>query len=138
MKKSTILFAVSALVFLLFGVLYLIWPLAPYYEEAIGMSAAEFVAGHPEIADLMLTLVNVTGLSFLALGIFTFTLGTLTWQNRLVWYSLLAVVIIFALPLTYIVAETGGPYPVVIVVILLQLIGLILAVRERNNQAADT
>jgi len=132
-KKSTIIFGLSALFLLVFGVLYVIWPLAPYHEDIIGMSSTELVSTSPDIAYLLLTGVDVTGLTFIGLGILMISMGFLAWQSRIAWYSILLVIVFFALPLSYIVAETGGPYLMIIILILIQVVGLIVAFFERKE-----
>ncbi len=133
-KKSTIIFGLSALFLLIFGVLYVIWPLAPYHEDIIGMNSTDLVSSSPDIAYLLLTGVNVTGLTFIGMGILMISMGFLAWQSRIAWYSILLAIVFFALPLSYIVAETGGPYLMIIIVILVQVIGLILAFFEREER----
>ncbi len=135
MKKSNVFFGISTLFLLVFGVLYVIWPLAPYHEDIIGMTAAELFSGDPGVADLMTTLVSVNGLLFIVLGIFILGTGSLAWQHRAAWLSLLVALIIFAGPFayfTYIVAEVGGPYFVIFIPMLCQAIGLVLAAKERQ------
>ncbi len=131
MQKSTLAFWFSALILLIFGILYLVWPIAPYHEEIIGLSSEELASRYPEIAKLMMTLVNIAGLSFVSLGILTLGLGVLAWQNRVAWLSFLVILIVFAAPLTYVTAITGGPYLVIFIPVFFQIIGLLLAHQKK-------
>ena len=71
-KASTIIFWILAAVLLIFGTLYIAWPIAPYHEGIIGMTAEELATNLPEINNLMVALVNVAGIGFLAIGIWFF------------------------------------------------------------------
>jgi hypothetical protein len=123
-KASTIIFWVLAAVLLIFGTLYIAWPIAPYHEGIIGMTAEELATNLPEINNLMVALVNVAGIGFLAIGIFIAYLGRRAWKESGHWYTLLSVFIAFFLPLVYIVYAIGGPLVLAVALAVIQGTGL--------------
>lgn len=126
-RPSHVLFGISALFAILFGILYLFWPIAPYHEEIIGLSYDALAEQHPDIAGLMTTLVDVVGLSFLAVGAFLAYIGGKAWRERLARTVITVVLFIFVIPMVAVVHLAGGPTGVMAVVAALVAAGLAAA-----------
>ena len=126
-KPSQVIFAIIGLLSLVFGVIYVLLPMASYHEGMVGMTAAELAEGYPEIYGLLTTLVDVAGLTFLALGIFILWVGSRAWKEKGSWMTILAVFIVCVLPMTYVVGSAGGPLVVMGIVAALCFAGLVLS-----------
>lgn len=130
MRASTVIFGIVGILALAFGILYVLWPIAPYHEEIIGMSANELTSQYPDIGGLMTTLVDVVGLAFLALGVFILWVGPKAYDEMGSWLAILIVLVITIAPLTYVVYSAGGPTAVMLVVLVLIIAGLTVSWRE--------
>lgn len=126
-KISTWFFWASSAFSLFFGVLYLVWPIAPYHEKIIGMSFPELLQGYPGIARLIITLVNVVGIGFLAVGLYGIYIGHRAWQDRYAWISAALVLGAFYLPAVYIVYGAGGPVLLSMIPAALQTVALLVS-----------
>lgn len=137
MKPSQGIFAAVGLLVLVFGFLYIIWPIAPYHEEIIGMTYEELSTNHPAISGLMTALVNVVGLAFLALGVFVLYLGLKAWDEVGARIVLLVVLVITVLPLAYVVYATGGPWVIMLLVSVLNIAGIISSQIESQTAPSN-
>lgn len=126
-RPSHMLFSISAALAVLFGALYLFWPIAPYHEEIIGMSFHDLDALNSDVAGLMKTLVDVVGLSFLAIGIFLAYTGEKAWRERWARVVLTGVLAIYVIPLGIVVHLAQGPSELIVAVAVLVTAGLMAA-----------
>jgi len=127
MKKSVVLVWLAAAICLVTGVLYLIWPIAPYHEGIIRMTAGELAENHPNINALMTTSINVIGVSMVGIGLLVAYVGTRIWREKAAWWVLLVFTVVFTIPLAVIVGRVGGPTLLVVIPAVLQALGLGLA-----------
>lgn len=130
-RPSHVLFGISAIFAIIFGILYLIWPIAPYHEDIIGLSYDALAEQHPDIAGLMTTLVDVVGLSFLAVGAFLAYTGEKAWKERWARAVITVVLFIFVIPMVVVVHLAGGPTGIMAVVTALVAAGLAAAYLSR-------
>lgn len=126
-RLSHVLFGVAALSAILFGVLYLVWPIAPYHEEIIGMTFNELKSLDAEVAGLMRTLADVVGLSFLGIGAFLAYTGEKAWRDRWARAVIAAVLLVFVVPMVVVVHLAGGPTAVMAAVGVIVAAGLAAA-----------
>ncbi|PKL37180.1 MAG: hypothetical protein CVV44_16225 [Spirochaetae bacterium HGW-Spirochaetae-1] len=126
-KKSTILFWILSVICFLFGIVYVIKPIASYHEKIIGMTASALAANYATLSGLIVTLVDVLGVTFFTIGIFGIYSGFLAWKNKASWITMFVVLFTFYLPMTYIVYCGGGPYKIPLATTVLQSIALILS-----------
>ncbi len=133
LKKSTVLVWLAAAICLVSGVLYLVWPIAPYHEGIIRMTAQELAVNHPYINALMTTTINVIGISLLGIGILVAYVGTRIWRDKLSWWVLLVFTVVFTIPLALIVGRVDGPTLLVAIPTVLQAVGLVLAATVEKN-----
>lgn len=125
LEPSQGIFGAVGIIALIFGILYIVWPIAPYHEGIIGMTFKELSNSYPAVSGLMTTLVNVVGLTFLSLGVFTLKVGKKAWDEITSWLSILAELIVTLLPLTYVVYAAGGPVSIMVLVDILTIAGLV-------------
>ena len=127
LNASRTCFLLLAAFFIAMGVLYIVWPIAPYHEKIIGMDAVAFQQQFPEIAKLMVALVDVVGISFIAFGITLVSLGWYAATNKQALLTLAVLVPVYGIPLFYIVLMVGGPAMLTGVGLLLHMVGLAFA-----------
>lgn len=126
MKISTVFVWLAALISLVMGTLYLIWPIAPYHQNTIKMTAQELALNYPNINALMTTQINVIGLSLLGVGVLTVYVGMKIWQDKTAWVFLLISTFVFTIPLIFTVEQTLVKI-IIAIPTLFQGVGLILA-----------
>lgn len=74
-RTPTAFVTITAAFIALIGLLYLWFPIVPYHEESIGMTAAELSETNTDVSQRMTVLVDVVGVSFLAIAASFFVLG---------------------------------------------------------------
>lgn len=126
-RPSHVLFGIAAALAVLFGVLYIVWPIAPYHEEIIGMSFNELKTLDADVAGLMTTLVDVVGLSFLGIGAFLAYTGAKAWRDRWARAVITAVLLVFVIPMVVVVHLAGGPTAIMAAVGVIVAAGLAAA-----------
>lgn len=122
--KSTLAFGTLAAYFFVFGVLYVVWPMAPYHQEIIGTSATELASTQPSVYALMTALVDVAGLCFLAIAIAVFVFGRDAGERPSATLALVGIFGACTLPLTYVVYLVDGPLVVASIPVVIHLVGL--------------
>lgn len=116
----------------LLGFLYLWFPIMPYHEEIIGMTAGELSEMNADVYQLMTVLVDVVGVSFLAIAASFFVLGQLAVENRVTFGVILLIFFVFTIPLVYLVVVADGPVALSAVGAGLHLGSILAIYRERN------
>lgn len=130
--KAEVVFGVLAAFFALFGVIYLVEPMASYHEGIIGMSAAEQAADYPDQHALVTTLVDVIGIAFLAVAGVIAAFGVRSTDDRLSYGALTYVFLVFTVPSVYVVYAGGGPVGLASIPLGLHVLGLGLAAWDRE------
>lgn len=131
-RTPTAFVTLTAAFIALMGILYLWFPIMPYHEEIIGTTAAELSETNTDVYRLMTVLVNVMGVSFLAIATSFFALGQLAVQNRTAFVVLILLFVVFTIPLTYLVVIAGGPVELTAIGAILHL-GTILAIGREHD-----
>jgi len=93
----------------------------------MGIEGSKIALTEPIVYKLLVTLVDVVGLAFLALGIFVIWLGYQAWNDRGAWLTLLLVFFVFTLPMCIVVGLVGGPLGITVLVACLTALALGLA-----------
>lgn len=124
-KVSQVLFGIVGVIGLIFGVSYILWPIAPYHTEIIGMSYEKLSANYSNFSRFITTLVDVAGLAFITMGGLSLHIGRDAWRERKSWLSILIIFVAMLLPLTFIVYSIGGPTLAMVLVAALSAGGLI-------------
>lgn len=130
--KSTLTFGALAAYFFVFGVLYLVWPMAPYHQEIIGTSASELASSQPAMYALVTGLVDVAGASFLAVAIAVFAFGRDAGERPTATLALVGLLAAYTFPLTYVVYLVDGPIVLGSIPLVIHLIGLGIVYAEKE------
>lgn len=96
------------------------------------MTAAELSETNTDVYQLMTVLVNVMGISFLAIAASFFVLGRLAVQHRSAFVGVILILFLFTIPLTYLVLEVGGPIELTAIGAILHLATILAIYRARD------
>lgn len=130
--KSTVAFGVLGAYYVIFGVLYLLVPIAPYHREFIGMTASEFASAQPSLYALQTALVDVAGLSFLAIAIAVFVFGRDAPTRPTASLALVGILAVYTVPVTYVVFRIDGPVVLASIPSVVHFAGLGLLYTEKE------
>lgn len=108
-RAPTAFVTITAAYIALIGILYLWFPILPYHEEILSMTAAELADVNIDLYQLMTVLVNSVGVSLLTIAVFFFVLGRLAVQHRSSFLAVSLMLFLFTIPLNYLVHSAGGP-----------------------------
>lgn len=126
----TALVTITAAYIALIGVLYIWFPILPYHEEIISMTAAELAEMNIDLYQLLTVLVNSVGVSLLTIAVFFFVLGRLAVQHRYSFIAVILMLFLFTIPLNYLVQVAGGPIALTGIGAILHLLTILAIYRE--------